>query len=568
MPFLQFKGRSAVETYHYSLPHHALEMEASRSVLPEGESPSLDGNVIIEGDNLLALKALLPTHAGQVKCIYIDPPYNTGNEGWVYNDNLTQPQFKEWVGQTVGREGEDAARHDKWCCMMLPRLLLLHELLREDGAIFISIDDNEVAHLRLLMDEVFGNENWLANFVWKRRSGANDAKDYVSNDHEYVLVYRKTGAFTFNGMKKDFLNYANPDNDPEGVWTRGDLTCNKTCIERPNLCYDLTDPVTKIVYSPNPNNAWRFERERMARLIAEGKVLFPKNGKGNPQYKRHLSEVRSERKPVSTWIESSTTKASDILEEQEEGEVAILQTDLNAQATKELRAIFGKQVFDYPKPVSLVRELVRQATDAEAGDLVLDSFAGSGTTGHAVLTLNAEDGGNRRFLLVQQPYEPKYQSETQTNLCDKITAERVRRVIEGYSGQGGTSGSFTYARVSDAPLLGDYAALGEKLPTYADLAKYLYYTETSRNWNPEDVNEETGRIGEWDGTSYYLLYRPNWEEDRGLSLDFLRETAVHDPNSRLVVYHEKLVMSRDQIRLWETDNGKRIRSMIVPFQLR
>ncbi len=176
MPVLQFKGKSAVENYHYTVPHRTLEFDAKLSVLGAGEKPNLEGNLIIEGDNLLALKALLPTHAGRIKCIYIDPPYNTGNEGWIYNDNLTQPQFKEWIGQTVGKEGEDACRHDKWCCMMYPRLMLLKDLLRDDGAIFISIDDNEVQNLRDLMDEIFGGNNFVATVIWeivlpKRPSG-------------------------------------------------------------------------------------------------------------------------------------------------------------------------------------------------------------------------------------------------------------------------------------------------------------------------------------------------------------------------------------------------------------
>src|SRR3989442_6928657 len=159
MPTLNFKGKSVIEMYHHTVPHHRLEFEEKLSLLPEGEKPALDGNLIIEGDNLLALKALLPTHAGRIKCVYIDPPYNTGNEGWVYNDNLTQPQFREWIGQVVGKEGEDATRHDKWCCMMYPRLQLLKELLRNDGAISISIDDNEVGNLLFLCDEVFGSTN-------------------------------------------------------------------------------------------------------------------------------------------------------------------------------------------------------------------------------------------------------------------------------------------------------------------------------------------------------------------------------------------------------------------------
>jgi adenine-specific DNA-methyltransferase len=192
MPVIQFKGKTAIESYHHTIPHHTLEFNPKLSVLPKGEKPSLDGNLIIEGDNLLALKALLPTHAGRVKCIYIDPPYNTGNEGWVYNDNLTQPQFKEWIGKTVGKEGEDFTRHDKWCCMMYPRLELLKDLLRDDGVIFASIDDNELASLKMLLDEVFGPENFVGSIVWKNVTDNNPTN--ISVEHEYVICYAKAKA--------------------------------------------------------------------------------------------------------------------------------------------------------------------------------------------------------------------------------------------------------------------------------------------------------------------------------------------------------------------------------------
>ena len=186
MPIIQFKGKTAIESYHRVAPHHTLEIDAKLSLT---KKPGLDGNLIIEGDNLIALKSLLPTHAGRIKCVYIDPPYNTGNEAWVYNDNLTQPQFEEWIGQVVGKEGEDATRHDKWCCMMYPRLQLLKELLRDDGAIFVSIDDKEVHHLRVLMDEIFGEENFVTSVSWKTRNTDNRLKSMMSVDHEYVVIY-------------------------------------------------------------------------------------------------------------------------------------------------------------------------------------------------------------------------------------------------------------------------------------------------------------------------------------------------------------------------------------------
>jgi DNA methylase len=215
MPVLQFKGKTAIENYHHTVAHHTLEFDASLSVLGKGEKPSLEGNLIIEGDNLLALKALLPTHAGQVKCIYIDPPYNTGNEGWVYNDNLTQPQFREWIGQTVGKEGEDATRHDKWCCVMYPRLQLLKELLRDDGAIFVSIGDIEVSHLRMMMEEVFGPENFVATIIWRNSTGPKQSKT-LSNSHDYILCFAKRLSDWKSGREMAGSNRRR--RDPRGKW--------------------------------------------------------------------------------------------------------------------------------------------------------------------------------------------------------------------------------------------------------------------------------------------------------------------------------------------------------------
>ncbi len=208
-------------------------------MLPKGEKPSLDGNLIIEGDNLLALKALLPTHAGRIKCIYIDPPYNTGNEDWVYNDNLTKPQFKEWIGKTVGKEGEDLTRHDKWCCMMYPRLSLLRELLKDDGVIFVSIDDNEVAHLRMLLDEIFGEPNFIANIVWEKKYSRTNDAEYLSDNHDHILLYAKSKKswkpVGLSRTEAQLKAFRNPDNHPLGLWQDVVYTCNKTKEERPNL---------------------------------------------------------------------------------------------------------------------------------------------------------------------------------------------------------------------------------------------------------------------------------------------------------------------------------------------
>jgi adenine-specific DNA-methyltransferase len=230
MPVLNFKGKTAVEQHHRLVPHHVLDLDGKLSTAAK---PSLDGNLIIEGDNLLALKALMPTHAGKVKCIYIDPPYNTGNEGWIYNDNLQQPQFKEWIGREIGKEGEDACRHDKWCCMMYPRLVLLRDLLRDDGAIFISIDDNEFHHLRCLLDEIFGQECFVACFIWQKRY-SRENRAPVGTVHDYVLVYTRT-ADVFKTNRNRLLPseesrgvYRNPNSDPRGDWRPVPMTAQGT----------------------------------------------------------------------------------------------------------------------------------------------------------------------------------------------------------------------------------------------------------------------------------------------------------------------------------------------------
>jgi adenine-specific DNA-methyltransferase len=432
MPVLQFKGKTAVESYHHTVPHHILDFHEKLSELGKREKPALDGNLIIEGDNLLALKALLPTHSGRIKCIYIDPPYNTGNEGWVYNDNLTQPQFKEWIGRTVGKEGEDATRHDKWCCMIYPRLQLLKELLRDDGTIFVSIGENEVAHLRMMMDEVFLTDIPLATFVWKRRSPSGMREDPVSVDHEYVLMYAKDPASVrLEGLVADESKY--PFEDKRGKYASTDLTIGMTSEDRPNQFYPISNPRTRIEYPPNPDRVWRFEPDKMKEVIADKLVIWPDEVDGEmtrPRFKTYFDPQKPKMKPVSTWIETASRKKAEVAAEAEDFEMEILTAGMNQEGGRILQRIFGKKLFEYPKPPSLIKALVRIATGKD--DVILDSFAGSGTTGHAVLELNDEDKGNRKFVLIQLPHDTQQQKESGFNVCREVTAERVRRVIRGY----------------------------------------------------------------------------------------------------------------------------------------
>lgn len=576
MPTLQFKGKTAVESHHHTVPHHVLEFDQKLSVLGKGQKPGLDGNLIIEGDNLTALKALLPTHAGRIKCIYIDPPYNTGDEGWIYNDNLTQPQFKEWIGQTVGKEGEDATRHDKWCCMMYPRLMLLRELLREDGTMFASIDENEEHHLRMMMNEIFRVEKPLATLVWKRRSPSGMRKDPVSVDHEYVLVYaRNPNTVELSGLVRIEADYLLKDS--RGRYASTDLTIGMTAEDRPNQFYPIKNPRTKKEYPGNPERVWRFEPDTMKEVIEDDLVIWPDEAGGDmtrPRFKTYFDPSKPKIKPISSWIESTTKPTAEMKEEAEDYEIEILTSGLNAEGGRILYRMFGKKVMNYPKPPSLIRSLIRAAT--RDNDIVLDSFAGSGTTAHALLEQNAADSAERTFILVQMPYETKEQESEGFNICEEVTAERVRKVMEGYgytTKKGkkekvpGLGGFFTYARVG-APLFGEYRDFGKKLPPFEELAKYIFYTETSRDFDRKLLNEKTGKIGEHGGMAYYLLYTPNGTEDRALDMQWLRAIEKTEKKRNLVVYCEKIWVHRDDLGKFDRETGRTVRPMLVPFNLK
>jgi len=556
MPVLQFKGKTAIECYHHTVPHHTLEFDSKLSVLGKGEKPGLDGNLIIEGDNLIALKALLPTHAGRIKCIYIDPPYNTGNEGWVYNDNLTQPQFKEWIGQTVGKEAEDATRHDKWCCMMYPRLQLLKELLRDDGAIFISIDDNEVASLRMLMDEIFGETNFIATIIWQKVYSPKSSAKFFSENHDYVVIYAKNrdewDRKLLPRTEEQNERYDNPDNDPRGPWKPSGLDARNPYSKGR---YSIKCPGGRVISGPPAGAYWRYSEEKLKELDRDNRIWWGQSGNNVPAIKRFLSEVKQGIVPQTIWGY---------------GEVGHTQ-----DAKKEyMQILSAEEVFTTPKPVALIKRIVQLSTDEN--DVILDSFAGSGTTAHAVLELNKEDGGARKFILVQLPYDTKENEKDKFNICEKITAERVRRIIQGYTYTNpkakkekvaGLGGSFTYARVGSS-LFGEYRDWGKQLPAYEELAKYIFYTETSRDFDKKLMNEKSGKIGEHHGTSYYLLYTPDGQEDRRLDMEWLKGLDKIEKNRNLVVYCEKIWVHRDDLAKYALETKRTVRPMIVPFNLK
>jgi len=454
-------------------------------------------NLIIEGDNFDSLRLLRNTHRGRVRVIYIDPPYNTGNKDWVYND--------KFVGEN------DRYRHSQWLEFMYQRMTLARDLLTPDGVILISINDENRSRLELMMDEVMPGRR-LGSIVWRTRQGSNaDQQCFLSVDHEHVLVYGNPG-FSFNGFEKSYEMYSNPDNDPRGDWRTSDLTLGFSYKERPNLYYPVIDPDTGIYYPPNPDRIWvyasearlkpgqKLQAKSMDEFIRLGQIIFPQEqrvvvwdtlddlleaidkgdvpksnktpilrrdlpdieswvgvpvGFGRPQFKRFKSDLRNQTQPFSSWIvpsfEDGTYEADNSLV-----------SSTNKEGANQLAEIFGSRTFNYAKPVSLIRGLLSQATRPD--DIVLDFFSGSGTTGHAVLDLNAEDGGTRTFILCSSTEATSSNSEK--NLCRDICAERLKRVIQGYSEKEGADGCFAYIRAIKKKEE-DLPYLSENLATYA-----------------------------------------------------------------------------------------------------
>ena len=490
MPTLNWIGKDAVVKHHKDVPYRLLEPVAELSCGKVGagdtaKDAAASGNLIVQGDNLHALKALLPRYAGQVKCIYIDPPYNTGNEGWAYNDNVNSPEIRKWLGEVVGKEGETLDRHDRWLCMMYPRLVLLKQFLREDGAIFVSIDDNEVAVLRLLMDEIFGANNFVATVLWQKVYSPKNSARHLSEDHDYVVVYAAKAATWKPNLlpRTDEQNaaYKNPDNDPRGIWKTSDLSARNYYS---GGTYAVTSPNGRVVDGPPKGRYWTIAKDRFEELDRDNRIWWGKDGNSIPQTKRFLHEVKDGRVPQTMWFY---------------GEVGHTQ-----EAKKELIDIVefatSDDVFITPKPTRLLQRILQIATDRDS--LILDSFAGSGSTGHAVMKQNAEDGGKRRFILV----------EMDAGIARNVTAERVRRVAQGYTSAkenvvAGLGGGFQFCTLSPEPL---FTAEGQIRPdvTFAQLAEFVWFIETGsgRVGAGGTAKFDSPLLGVFEGRAIYLLY--------------------------------------------------------------
>ena len=577
MPTLDWIGKSRVVNHHLDVPYCVLDRKYSFDEKGQHEEDNGSENMIIHGDNLLALKSLLPQYEGRIKCIYIDPPYNTGNEGWIYNDNVNDPHIKDWLNKVVGKEGEDLSRHDKWLCMMYPRLKLLQRLLAEDGAIFISIDGNEYSNLKLICDEIFGLTNYVDTISWfKKASPSNDAK-FFSNDIEFILVYSRDKSIWLPHRlpltQKQLKYYSNPDKDSRGDWNSATYTCNKSKEERPNLYYPIVNPNTGEEVLPKETAVWKYSQAQTKFFQADNRLFWGADGTAKmPRIKKFLSEHEG-------VVNRTLWHYDDVNHTQ--------------GASNQLKA-FDITGFSTPKPVELIQRILQIASDPDS--IILDSFAGSGTTAHAVLNLNKADGGHRKFILVEMG-----------DYADNITAERVKRVIKGYDSEDdkeelvyneelkpsdlnnapqmladaktarqvardsgeydsvgnpkivdnhlqvvgkikttdtivGTGGSFSYYELGEPVFDGDL--LNESVST-DEIRRYVYFTETKQHLEPFRV-EEPYYMGTHMDAAYYFNYEK--ETVTTLNRDFLH--TVKTRADGYVIYADLCTLSRRELEKW------------------
>jgi adenine-specific DNA-methyltransferase len=578
---IAFKGKEAVYNYHLTVPYRPIIADLNKSV---GDGGTED-NLIIHGDNLHALKALMPRYAGKIDCVVIDPPYNTGNESWRYNDAVNSPPAKEWLGQVVG--DEDLLRHDKWCCMMLPRLRLLYELLSDEGSIWITLDDNEAAHAVMMLDEVFGRDNQVAILTWQKRT-TRENRTAFSSSHDYILVYSKCSPDDWK-LRRNLLppgegGYSNPDNDSRGEWRSIPFSAQGF---RKAQVYEIVTPSGAVLLPPR-GRCWGATEPEFIRLRdAEERVYFPKDGDGRPRIKRFPWEDEG-LVPMTVWLSSDVGTTE--------------------EAKKEVLAIFDDDEsglpFETPKPRRLLERIIHIASKPDS--VILDSFAGSGTTGHAVLAQNLRDGGARKFILIECE-----------DYAHTLTSERIRRAINGYSFQGsqretllernitwtdikraskvlqqveelqsahksefddvsievkdgklrvigersttdetpGLGGSFTFCTLG-APLDLDQMLNGEGLPSWSEVAAWLFHTATGATVPPGSLSRGDG-VNEWfiaESATHnvWLIYRPSAEflrsPDAALSLQVAKQMADRQTDKPHLVFAPFRFVSTAQLR--------------------
>ena len=536
MPTLEWIGKSKVINHHQDVPFRVLERKYSFDENGQHDEDNGSENMIIRGDNLEALKALLPRYEGRVKCIYIDPPYNTGNEGWVYNDNVNDPKIKKWLGEVVGKEGEDLTRHDKWLCMMYPRLKLLQKLLADDGVIFVSLDFHEQPFMRLIMDEIFGASNYVSEIACVNKpSGRSDDK-YIATAHESIIVYRKSPLLTLGGFEpeeKITKRYNKRDTDGR-LYREEDLRKRGTHDERtdrPNLFYPFffnqetgelivggndektPDGFIRIepMKSKDIQGTWRWGQDT---ANAQKTYIHPRYMPNKQQWSLFEWEYLDERgaaKPTTLWDFK----------------------DVNSERGTEVFIKylgFKKEDFPNPKPVGTIQRILQIATAGD--DIILDSFAGSGTTAHAVLNMNKADGGHRKFILVEM-----------MDYADSITAERVKRVIRGH-GEGknaveGTGGNFSFYDLGEPLLVGD--CLNEAVAP-EKIREYIWFMETKQPYAPPSGGNPY-YLGKHNNTGYYFYYEPQ----RVTVLGYAFLSTIMEKADGTVIYADRCSISEDKL---------------------
>lgn len=516
MPTLHWIGKEKVINHHMDVPFKVLEHSYGFDNGKQTETETKSGNKIIHGDNLEALKTLLPEYEGKIKCIYIDPPYNTGNEGWVYNDNVNDPKIKKWLHSVVGKEGDDLSRHDKWLCMMYPRLKLLHKLLADDGLIFISIDNYEFNYLSIILEEIFGRKNCIETIIWKKSYGGGAKSKHLVNLHEYIFFYAKNIelitelALSHDDSIMKYYKFQDEKINQRGPFRLQPLATT-SMDDRPNLRYPIIYEGEEIW----PTKQWQWSKERVESALQNNDlVIEKKKGKWSVNYKQYLKSLDGIERGRKVY--------------------SIIEGIYTQQGTSDLKSIIPETKFTFPKPPNLVQTLIELVTYKDS--LILDSFAGSGTTAHAVLNLNKQDGGNRKFILIEME-----------EYAENITAERVKRVIKGYGSAGspsaeGTGGSFDFYELGQ-PLFNEDGNLNESVGI-EKIRQYVYYTETKQSLNHDfydSHDDHDSFLGRFNDTAYYFYY----VADSITTLDHAFLATIKTKAEQYVIYADNCLLTKD-----------------------
>lgn len=560
MPTLTWIGKEKVVNHHQEVPYRVLEHKYGfRADDPTDTTPTNSGNKIIHGDNLEALKSLLPEYEGRIKCIYIDPPYNTGNEKWVYNDNVNDPKIKKWLGEVVGKQGEDLSRHDKWLCMMYPRLRLLHKLLADDGVILISIDDNELINLQFICSEIFGVNNHVTTFIW-RTEGHTDNQDVITHIHEYILCYAKNisqihlqnivdpniplDSKILRNFAENSITKNGEKNPPSIVTLPQGFPCESDDLNLP----PSNDITTFYEATKDSFISRQITKQYGMSYPARLDAMVVKNGILTKDCRVYTGwmNLNKLRKFIDNGCnpiqeEGGTTlqfflSKNGVIYYRREGRASryiqsVLQNMGTTEKNKYLLEAMGVK-FDYPKPIELIDYLISIFTEKQ--DIILDSFAGSGTTAHAVLNLNKKNDGNRKFILVEME-----------DYAENITAERVRRVMNGY-GEGknavaGTGGAFDYYELG-APMFDQEKNLNEEIDE-AKIREYIYYTETKHHLDRKRTEKAKYLLDTYNGTGYYFYY----EREQLTTLGFDTLYVVTERAEQYVIYADICTLSKEDL---------------------